>query len=138
MTVTVWTDMSDCDSLVSQLSFCVERWDAEGKFIRDPNAEHVRVLWRMDRDKRVQVWRALSRFQSVEGLELAGEMRCECPMGVEELFMLLPETAGALAGQHELFLRHCSIKMDDEFLRALASAGCGQMLTSLHLGSERL
>ena len=104
--------------------------------VENPDAEHVRVLWRIERDKRVQVWRRLGRFQEVRELELGGELSCLCPMNVEELFMLLPEGAGALAGLHKLFLWGCSDQVDDGFLRALASAGCGKMLTSLTLFCE--
>ena len=118
-----------------QLSLWVERWDETGrKDIENPNAEHVRVLWRMERDKRVRVWRRLGRFEEVTELELGGEHDGrECPMDMEELFMLLPEGELALAGVRGLLLGWCANNVDDGFLRALASAGCGENLTSLTL-----
>ena len=127
--------MTDCcDTMMFQL------WDAvEMNLVKNPDAEHVRVLWRMNRDKRVQVWRRLGRFEEVEELELGGERSwqgAKCPMDKEELFMLLPEGEGALAGLRMLFLWHCAEQVDDDFLLALTSAGCGEKLTSLDLLSE--
>ena len=121
----------------------MERWDEAGREeIENPDAEHVLVLWRMDRTKRVQVWRGLGLFVEVEELELGGEPAwkggIECPMDKEELFMLLPEGEGVLAGLQNLFLCWCARLVDDDFLRALVSAGCGKNLTSLTLLSECL
>lgn len=117
-----------------QISLRVERWGAEArKHAENPDADRVGVLWRMKVDKRVQVWRTLGRFQEVEELELGGELFCGCPLGVEELFMLLPEGATALAGLDQLFLSHCANQVDDGFLRALATVGCGENLSTLTL-----
>jgi len=117
----------------------VERLDETGgEEVKTPDAEHVRVLWRMDRNKRVQVWRRLGRFEEVEELELGGQCRCECPLDKEELFMLLPEGGGALAGLQKLLLWWCGRQVDDDFLRFLVSLGCGKNLTSLRLGCECL
>ena len=110
----------------------------EMNLVKNPDAEHVRVLRRMNRDKRVQVWRRLGRFEEVEELELGGEFLCECPMDKEEVFMLLPEGEGVLAGLQNLFLCWCARQVDDDFLRALVSAGCGKNLTSLTLRCECL
>ena len=108
-------------------------WDAvEMNLVKNPDAEHVRVLWRMESDKRVQVWRRLGRFEEVEELELGEENNSWCRMDVE-LLMLLPEGEGALAGLQTIFLWHCARQVDDDFLRVLVSAGCGKSLTSLHL-----
>ena len=87
----------------------------------------------------MQVWRRLGRFEEVEELDLGGEPSwkgIQCPMDKEELFLLLPEGEGALAGLRVLFLWWCANMVDYDFLRALASAGCGEKLTSLHLGGE--
>ena len=117
-----------------QLPLWLERWnEVEGEMVENPDAEHVSALWRMDRDKRVQVWGRLGRFPGVEELELGGEYRCECPMDKEELFMLLLEGEGSLAGLRVLFLCWSEDQVDDGFLRALVSAGCGEKLTSLTL-----
>ena len=117
-----------------QLSFWMERWDETGRQeIKNPDAEHVRVLWRMERDKRVHVWRRLGRFQEPEKLHLGGEYLCECPLDAEELLLLLPEGAGALAGLRVLILWRCASQVNNDFLRALASAGCGENLTWLSL-----
>ena len=76
----------------------------------------------------------MGRFQKgVEELELGGDWRCECPIGTEELFMLLPEGAENLAGVRKLVLWCCGNQVDDEFLDALSSAGCGENLTDLIL-----
>lgn len=104
--------------------------------VKNPVAEYVRVLWRMDRDKRVQVWRRLGRFQEVEELVLGGELVCECPVDVQELCLLLPERAEALTGLHKLFLWYCASNTDDGYLRALTTAGCGENLTELTLVGE--
>ena len=115
----------------------MERWDeAERQTVKNPDAEHVRALWRMGREKRVQVWRRLGRFEEVEELELGGEYRCECPLDKEELSMLLPEGECSLARLRLLFLWWCEDQVDDGFLRALASAGCGKNITFLTLRSE--
>lgn len=102
------------------------------------DAGHVRVLWCMKRVKRLQVWHTLGRFQEVEELHLGGEHRCPCPVDVEELMLLLPEGAGALATVRKLDLFFCAGQVDDGFLCALASAGCGQNLTSVSLAGECL
>ena len=52
--------------------------------------------------------------------------------------MLLPDRAGALAGLRSLFLLWCGYKVNDGFLRSLASGGCGENLTLLTLGCESL
>ena len=133
-----------------QLALWVERGDVpkfdyayqEMLTCKNPDAKHVRILWCMESDKRVQVWRKLGRFRRVTELEIGGEHGsieddcggCDCDVGKKELFMLLPEGKGALAGLHKLLLWRCA-NMDDGFLRALASAGCGKNLTSLTLRS---
>lgn len=123
-----WKHMHASCSL--QLALWVERWDAkEGKRVENPHAEQVRVLWGLEKGKRMQMWRRLGRFQELEELELGGWVVCELPMDVEELLTLLPEGAGTLAGMHQLALWWCGDQVDDEFLRVLASA----KLTSLHL-----
>lgn len=120
-----------------QLALCVWCWDAEaGKEVENPHADHVHVLWRMGRDKRMQVWRGRGRFEEVVELELGGWGGCECPMDAKELLVLLPEGRGALAGLRNLFLRDCAVQVSDRLLRTLASAGCGESLTSLTLGCE--
>ena len=89
----------------------------------------------------MQVWRRLGRFEEVEELDLGGEPSwkgIQCPMDKEELFLLLPEGEGALAGLRVLFLWWCANMVDYDFLRALASAGCGEKLTSLTLWCECL
>ena len=84
----------------------------------------------------MQVWRTLGRFQEVEDLVLGGELFCQFPMNVEELVMILPEGARALAGVRKLVLLQCGNLVDDAFFGALASAGCGQKLTGLTLERE--
>lgn len=131
-----WLVMICALLLFLQLRLWVERLDVrEVETTQNLNAEHVRLLWRMDRDKRVQVWRELGRFQEVTKVELGGELGCLCPMDVEELLMLLPEGAGALSGLRTLFLRWY-VNQVDSGLHALSSAGCGENLTSLTLWSE--
>ena len=56
----------------------------------------------------MQVWERLGQFEKVEELELGGEYELECPMDKEELFMLLPEGEGVLAGLRVFFLWRCS------------------------------
>ena len=120
--------------LLLQLSLWVELVDeVKRKLDKNPDAEHVRVLWRMERSKRVHVWRRLGRFLEPEELHLGGEYLCECPLDVEELLLLLPEGAGALAGLRVLILWRCASQVNNDFLRALASAGCGENLTWLSL-----
>lgn len=104
--------------------------------LKNPQAEHVRVLWRMKKDMRAQMWRSLGRFEEVTELELGGESGCECPMDHEELLMLLPEGRKVLEGLRGLVLRWCSRKLDDAFLEALHSASCGAKLAWLTLWSE--
>ena len=93
----------------------------------DSNASHVRALWRMERDKRMQVWRLLGKFDRVEELELS-----DSPMDLEELRMLLPEGKEALKELQVVYLAGMKA-MDDDWLRVLANAGCGRVLTSLTL-----
>lgn len=110
--------VTDC----TQLSIWVERWDAEEQeTVKNTNAEQVRVMWRMGRGKRSQVWCRLGRFQELEELELGGEYECECLVDAEELLMLLAEGEDALAVLYNLSLWYCESKVDDVFLRALAS-----------------
>lgn len=120
-----------------QLSFLVEGPDCEHwENVTSPDAIPVRLLWRMGKYKRVLAWRRLGRFEGVRELELGGgNLRGDdCPVDVEELFMILPErAAGALEGLCKLFLWRCGLQVDDEFLRALALAGCGKGLTLLAL-----
>lgn len=111
--------------------------------MKSPDAEHLRVLWRMEREKRVEVWRRLGQFEDMEEeleleLELGGAWRCECPIDKEELFMLLPGGEGALARLRVLSLWWCEDQVDDGILRALVSAGCGKELTSLSLAGVLL
>ena len=110
-------------------------WDeVRGKTVVSPDAEHVRVLWRMEKDKRVQMWERLGPFGEVTELELSGDfIGNKCPMDEEELFMLLPEGQEALAGLRTLFLWFCGDQVGDGFLNALVFAGCGRNLTSLSL-----
>jgi len=117
-----------------QLSLWMERWDEMGReMVENPDAEHVRVLWGMEKDKRVQVWERLGPFEEVTELELGGVWRGNCPVDQEELFMLLPEGQEALAGLRTLFLWFCGDQVGDGFLHALVFAGCGRNLTSLSL-----
>lgn len=105
--------------------------------VKNLAAKHVRVLWGMDREKRVEVWRSLGGFQGLELLELGGEPGCRCPMEEEELFMLMPaEGRGTLAGLRVLFLGVGGSQIDDGFLRALVTCGCGEALTSLTLAGH--
>lgn len=116
------------------------RIDAFGNPVtsRIPDAEFVRLLWRMDSVKREEAWNILGRFQEVVELELGGDERRQCPLDVDELFMFLPEGEGSLSGLRELFLWRCANNTNDAFLQALASAGCGENLTSLTLQCEWL
>ena len=75
----------------------------------------------------MQVWRLLGKFDRVEELELS-----DSPMDLEELRMLLPEGKEALKELQVVYLAGMKA-MDDEWLRALADAGCGRVLTSLVL-----
>lgn len=104
--------------------------------VTNPDIGHLHVLWRLNRDKRVQVWCRLGKYPQLTELELGGKRRCECPVDIEELFMLLQEGAGTLARLHKLSLWRCSNQVDDRFLIALATAGCGEKLTSLSLRCE--
>lgn len=108
----------------------------ENSWIKCPGAEQVRVLWGMEREKRLQMWRTLSPFQEVEELELGGVTFRECPMGLGELLMLLPEGGGALAGVRKLTLCRCGVEMEDGVLRTLFSSGCGRNMSSLRLVGE--
>ena len=112
---------------------------SEGKKkVKNPDAEHVRTLWRMDRDKRVRVWRNLEPFDKLEVLELGGEFEgIKCPLEPDELSLLLPNGSHPLADVHELRLYHGMSEWGGgEWLCSLADAGCGANLTSLTLWGE--
>ena len=118
------------------LRSCCAEGEQDRRWINNPDAEHVRVLWRMEREKRMQVWRRRGRMQQVvRELKLGGGYHVERPVNVEELFMLLPEGAQALASVRKLILWQFGDQPDDGFLRMLAfSAGCcGHSLTKLTL-----
>lgn len=128
-----------------QLSLAWNQWSREQqKWVDHPAQEHVEILRNMEREKRVAVWEALGPYDEcfLERVEL------ELPVDREELGMLLPSLcpfAGSLVPSESLPLAGvqvlrlaCVPKADDAWLRALASAGCGQNLTSLYLGSDIL
>ena len=125
--------LSVCASLPQLSLWTLRRQSSHsGHTISNPDTGAVRALWRMSRDKRLQVWRILGRFREVKQLELGGEHGFSCPVDAEELFSLLPEGADPLAQMGSLLLWSCT-SCDDAFLRALSAAGCGASLTSLAL-----
>lgn len=122
----------------------MQSWDpVQGKWVDHPCLQHVKTLWRMGRDKRLRVLEALGWYEVLEVLELGGDRYGgpSCPIGREQLAVLVPELHPAsssfsshpcLAGLRVLSLYRVP-QMNDAFLCALARAGCGPNLTSLHL-----
>lgn len=103
--------------------------------VENPGAQHVRVFWRMPREKRSQVWDCLGGYDKVQELHLGGEGDLECPVDLEELRLLLrlPQGPSALLSRMQvLVLLHAS-EVDDRWMQALASSGCGAELTRLVL-----
>lgn len=123
----------------------VESWDYEQRdWTRNSGAMHIRVLWRMSREKRGKAWSIIGRWGRVEKLVLSGELgpvpggvdsSFWCPMDLKELWMLLPEGVDALVDLRELTLMRVR-ELDNSWLHALATAGCGRSLESLSLCSE--
>ena len=116
--------------------------------VLSPQADLMRTLWGLDRDRRERLWHArghgVQQQAVVEELELGGEQcGCECPVDVEELWLMLLTTVSS-AGRTDtlchlrcLSLWCCGSQVDDHFLGALAAAGCGVSLTSLTLCGGR-
>lgn len=94
----------------------------------------MRTVWQMARDKRVQAWEALGRFDELQVLLLGGDLMDECPLDLEELRLLLPLGQDALRGLRHLALKETGV-LGDDVLFALAGQGCGGELTSLSLDS---
>lgn len=117
--------------LSPQLSLWVSRYDpVQRKEVDHPGWKHVVVLWRMDRDRRLLVWEALGRHDTLEVLELGDSDTLDVDDQLQVLARrVLPPR---LDGMCVLTLRSMP-KLTDAGLQALAAAGCGTHLTSLTL-----
>ena len=101
-----------------------------------PDAPHVRSLWKMSKEKRIQVWKELQPQMQLHELELGGDREWDgvkCPVDGEELAVLCPQ--GSLEELQQLVLQDTTRVTDDGFC-VLVSAGCGVQLTSLLLSGE--
>ena len=101
-----------------------------------PHSLNVRSLWRMDKERRIGLWKELQPQLQLHQLRLGGVLvGDQCPVDAEELAILCP-LPDSLQELRELFLNAAG-KLTDSGLKALASAGCGAQLTSLTLGGVR-
>lgn len=100
-----------------------------------PSRDHVEILWKMSREKRLRVWQEVGRHDALEVLELGdchdmedGEMRDMVTL------LVLP---GCPASVRVLYLGFMW-KLTDASIQTLAEAGCGESLESLRLACEFL
>lgn len=119
----------------SQLALVALEWDAKNRvWCRPEESPHVFVLWRMEKESRILLWKHISPSLHLEELALGGDWDTRCPMDDEEIEILFSRCQ--LSDLRHLSLQRVS-HLSDRSVETLVQAGCGPKLETLSLAGER-